>query len=110
MPKTITIKQLEEGMVLHSSAINTFGQTLVPAGTIINQNHINALKTWNISSVIIKTEETEDKNEFSEELLELAKQDVYSRIKWEPSNKNELDLINLGIIAVAHRIKKQQKK
>ncbi len=104
MPRIISIDEIEEGMVLQNSITNSYGQVLVNAGITLEERHKKILKTWNISTIVIKADEMMENEEISEEIYAQAKAEVYSRMKWEPRNKYEEDFVELGIYAKARKI------
>ena len=106
MPKTITIDEIEEGMEVHSEVTNKFGQVLIGSGAILNEKHKKILKTWNIAQVEIKSDDQEEAQSFSEEALSAAREFIATKIKWEPRNKFEEELISIAVISAAIWLKK----
>lgn len=110
MPRIISIDELEEGMVLQNSITNSYGQVLVNAGVTLEERHKKILKTWNISTIVIKADDMIENEEISEEIYAQAKEELRSRMKWEPRNKYEEDFIELGIYAKARKIQRAEVK
>ncbi len=109
MAVIITVEQIKDGMIVAEPVINNFGFTLVPSGTILNEKHKKVLKTWNVYTVSIKTDDTEDESEISEELKKLAIDRISKRMKWTPRNSQEINLYNTAIIRAAMICLKQSK-
>lgn len=107
MPKTISIDEITEDMELNAAVSNKFGQILIPAGVLITEKHKKILKTWNISSVEIKSDEQESQEvEISQDFYDLAIGFVKKKIKWEAKNKYEEELIAIAIKSTAIAFKK----
>ncbi|GAB1372695.1 hypothetical protein MASR1M45_27580 [Candidatus Kapaibacterium sp.] len=88
-------------MVLAESVVNSFGQTLLNAGCIIGSNHKRILKTWNLTSVSIKSDDDEVENKISSELLKFAEDNLKLRLLWQPKLPAEIDLYNSAILHLA---------
>jgi len=98
MSRLVSINEIEPGMVLKKTIKNNFGQVLLSEDVCLTAQHILILKTWNVPSVFIESEENEQIVEFSEDDLILAKTKLKERFIWEPRNENENDLLKLGMI------------
>jgi len=103
MSIAIQIEQIKDGMILSETLSNSFGQTLIPSGTILNERHIRILKTWNIFTISIRSNESDEDSKLSEELRAKAMEVLNQRLNWEPRNIYEEDLVNLGIIHIAKK-------
>lgn len=111
MSGRLPIDKVKVGDKITEPVINSFGQTIVPARTVLNNKHIKLFKMWNIKSVTIEQDgddRSEADIEFSDEVLLLAKKRLDKRLKWEPENDFEQDLYLLGIINAANKIVKSQ--
>ncbi len=97
MAKLVFIEDALEGMVLNEPIVNNQGQTLLPAGITIGSNHLRILKTWNIRSIYIKEDKSEEDNKISDEMLLVSKEKLMSRIKWSPRLEIEEDLLNAAV-------------
>ncbi|MCX6153941.1 MAG: hypothetical protein NT007_07270 [Candidatus Kapabacteria bacterium] len=106
MPKSIPIEEIKDGMILSDSLVNNFGQTLVPAGTVLSDRHSRILKTWNIFTVSIKSDSTEDDFEINDDIRKKAKEKLDLRMNWEPRNAAEEDLYLLGLLYTAKNLLK----
>jgi len=108
MSKVISIDSIEPGLILSKPIVNSFGQVLLGAGTEIQDRHIKLLKTWNIETFEVKeTESTSvEEYEIGDDILEDATNKIKKRMKWQPRNKIEQDLVNMGIIFMAESITK----
>lgn len=104
MPKVIAVDQLTDGMILAEPLMNNFGQTLIPAGTKLFQRHSRILRTWNIRTIAIKSDESEEEREISVELMEISRDKLQKKMKWEPRNKIETDLFNMGLLHLARKL------
>ncbi len=100
MASLVSIDELKEGMIVAEPIINNFGQTLLPAGIKLNTKHQIILKTWNISSVYIQSDEDDIgfDVELSPELKEKSAKYLLDRMTWIPEQKIEKDLFSAGII------------
>ncbi len=56
----VTIDNLRNGMVLNRDTKNTFGQLLLPSGTVLTDKHIYTLKAWGVTETDIKGISEED--------------------------------------------------
>lgn len=106
----ITVEQIKDGMITAEPVINNFGFTLIPAGTALMEKHKKVLKTWNVFTVSIKTDDVDENEEISEELKALAIERLSKRMKWSPRNNLEINLYHTAIIRAAKLCLKQQKE
>lgn len=100
MVKVVALNQIEPGMVLKKPVKNNFGQILLGDNTVLTATHILALKTWNIPSVFVESEDDVQGEEFSEELIKAAYAKLLERFNWAPRNENERDLVRLGVVGL----------
>jgi hypothetical protein len=110
MSKLIAIDNIEEGMILSEPIKNKFGQVLLGADVTIQKKHIGFFKTWNIEFISIQSDKEEEEEEFTSEDYDSAKTQLYDRMKWNPRNQNEYDLIELGIFHFAKAVQKLRLK
>ncbi len=110
MAEKITIDKIEEGAVLAESIINNFGQTILGAGSILKKKHKIMLKTWNIETVTIRTDEKDDYVEITQNIKELALEKFSTRFTWSPSNSFEQELFDMGIKNLIQELSKQTKE
>ena len=106
MAQSIVIEDIKDGDILAEPVLNNYGQTLIPSGATLKQSHVNLLRTWNILSITIKSDQNEgdDGFEFSEEVKAMATEQMIRRMKWKPRNPNEEDLFQLGVFSAAKKI------
>lgn len=78
--------------------MNSYGQILIPSGATLSSKHITLLKTWNIQTVSIKSDDAEENTEMSEEVRHICIENLQKRMRWEARNENEKDLFQLGVI------------
>lgn len=97
MPKIISVNNVTEGMVLSEPIVNKFGQVLLGADIVLLKKHINFFKMWNIELVTIQSDD-EEEDTINDDDYESAKSNLFNRILWKPRNKNEEELIELGIV------------
>lgn len=109
MANTITVDDIEEGMILAEPVLNNFGQTLLQAGVTLSDKHKTILKTWNISLITVKTDDKEEEIEISPEVYALAEEKLKRRVKWTPKSSAEKDLYLMGIQHTAKKILKKNK-
>ncbi len=98
MGKVIVIDKAEQGMILDEPILNNFGQTLLPSGIELSQNHINMLKAWNINSLSIRTDSSGEP-EYSKEMKRIAEKYIRQVIEWEPEYPQEKDIFNIALYA-----------
>jgi hypothetical protein len=103
--KIINLNEITNGMQLAEPVINNFGQILMTKGTSLAERHIKLLKTWNISRVSIVDDietEPQDVTGYGEDIQEMARKILATRLIWIPRNEAEQDLYNMALI---HTIK-----
>ncbi len=98
MPKYVTIDEIEVGMIVSEAVVNNFGQTLVPVGTEIKENHAKVLKTWNVPGLLIKSDFNEEALLLHPELRSIARNRILKRMNWRPKNPMEADILEMGVI------------
>lgn len=101
MSKNVAVDNLIDGMILAEPLTNSFGQTLMPAGTIIKSNHIKILKTWNIRIIKIKSDENESEVKISPEIIKIAQDKLIARMHWKPTEEEEKQLFKIGVFQAA---------
>ena len=101
MATVIFLEDAVEGMTLSDSIVNNQGQTLLPAGIVLAQQHLRILKTWNIRLIHIKEDESEEENSINPELLKLAEENLITRMNWTAQIDIEIDLFNAAKQIVA---------
>lgn len=104
MPKTIPIAELQEGMILKNPVVNKFGQVLLREGTELKLSHNRVLQLWGINFLTIETTEETDAVSIDENIIAKSLEIINSRMKWEPRNKHEIDLVELTKKALANQI------
>lgn len=107
MSTTVLIDMVQPGVVLAEPITNTLGQTLINGGVELTAKHISLLRTWNIQFLKILDDENDKANEISETQMNFARDEFYKLLTWKPRNDAELDLIELGVISLAHRLKEK---
>lgn len=110
MSSIITIDEIQEGMIISDPVMNNFGLTLIPAGTVLKENHKRLLKTWNIRAVTIKDEDNDDELELPEETRIAAEEVLKQKMKWTPRNQIEHNLLQAAIIHVARKMLKTKEE
>ncbi|MCL5991598.1 MAG: hypothetical protein M1419_05800 [Bacteroidetes bacterium] len=104
MSEIVATNDIKIGMAVSEPVVNSFGQTLISSGAEINEQHIKLLKMWNISCISIKTSESDELEELTEDMINLGLDRLSKRLTWQPRNDNEKDLIDLGIISAVNII------
>ena len=104
MAKYIPVDDITPNMVLAEPILNNFGQTLMGAGLVLEDKHKRILKTWNIRSIAIKQSEADQEQVIPDEVKQLAKERIMHRIKWEPRNALEKNLIQMAVIYYSKKI------
>jgi hypothetical protein len=106
MPLSITVADIEDGMVLHNPIRNSSGQILLSAGMTLLKSHANILKTWNIYSLTVEGGEDEaNEVEITDNMKQKAKELLAERLTWTPSNEYEQEFYNLSLEHVIDIIK-----
>ncbi len=110
MSKLLSLDSIEPGAVLAEPVTNSLGQTLINSGVALTAKHISILRTWNVNSVKIVVDSDDEITDISEEHLVYAKSQMQKMISWTPRNDAEQDIIDLGILAIAHKYKNSIKR
>lgn len=105
MSRIISLDNIEPGFTLAEPVLNQFGQTLINSGVELTSRHINILRTWNVQTVCVKTDDNEENHLFSEGQINHAFEVLLKHIKWQPRNRNEEDLLKLGTYFFANKLK-----
>ena len=100
----IPIEEIKEGMISAEPIINNYGQTLLPAGAELKEKHKFLMKTWNIGSITIESDETEEDQELTEDERAQLMEKLSIRFRWKPRNPQEEDLLNMTIIHLARQV------
>jgi hypothetical protein len=100
MARYVLINEITDGMVLSEPIVNTFGQTLLPFGAELVEKHIKIFKTWNITGLMIKSENDETDDEITPEQKYFAIERLRKRMSWAPKNLLEKDLIEMAIYKI----------
>lgn len=58
MPK-VKLRELQPGVQLAKDAMNTYGRLLLTAGVILEERHLEVLRTWGVVEVEIVGDESE---------------------------------------------------
>jgi len=101
MSKLIRLDDLTPGMVLAEPVLNNYNQTLLSAGIELNDEKIKILRTWNIQTLYIKSENEDKPFEISPEILEICTEKLEKRMIWQPRNEIEKDLFDSAVHILA---------
>ena len=104
MQKLILIDDMEEGMILASSIKNKFGQVLLGAESRLELKHKNLFRTWGIESIYVISDEGDALDGINESILREAEELLAKRVRWNPKNENEEDLLNMGKERIIEKI------
>ena len=104
MKKVKELSEIENGDVLGEPVINSFGLLLLPVGVPLNDKQIRMLKMWNIKQVTVQLELDNYDSWLSDDLLSYSYRIFAERCLWSPSNENEDDLYNLGVVYEARKV------
>jgi hypothetical protein len=105
MSKTISIDAVEPESILAEPVTNSLGQTLINSGVTLTSKHISLLRTWNIQIVKIIDGSNDEVNNINEYQISQARIELKKYVRWTPRNNAEEDLIELGVLALAHKMK-----
>lgn len=109
MAKVIAVEDIQDGMINAEPIVNRYGQTLLAAGVVLNQQHSTFLKTWNIRTIKVNATVDEEENpEITEEMKQLALEKISKRTDWTPRIPIEEDLFRVAVIHHAKRMSKKQ--
>lgn len=100
MPTYISTNEIKQGMIIAEPLINNFGQTLLGAGVVLSEKHKMIFKTWNITGVLIKSNDDDEDQAISPELRKKAEERILSKLNWLPKFPVEKDLIEMVIIKI----------
>jgi len=106
--KLITPDKIEDGMILAETLMRDTGQVLCPINMRLVPKHRELFKSWGIETfnVFLEKDVNEDDEENTnqkdngETRLE-AEELLKKRMKWIPRNKNEKDLMEMGIQSIS---------
>lgn len=101
MSSIVDVNGIEEGMVLAEPLVNKFGQTLMPAGAVLKNTHKRLLKTWQIRTVHVKTNNPGEEDSIGDEALFEAERKLRSKMEWEPREPIEKNLFKAAAFAIA---------
>ncbi len=104
MPKTIPTSELQEGMILKNPVVNKFGHVLLREGTELKLAHNRVLQLWGINFLTIETPDETDLVVIDENIIAKSLELVRNRMKWEPRNKHEMDLLELTKKSISQQI------
>lgn len=110
MAEKISIDKIEEGNVLAEPILNNFGQTILGAGSVLKKKHKLLLKTWNIETVTIITDEKESLIELSDDIKKIAFEKFSQRFTWNPTNNFEKELFNMGVKNLIQNLSQKSKE
>jgi hypothetical protein len=101
MSKSLKLEDVIPGMVLAEPVLNSYNQTLLSAGMTLTEEKIKILRTWNIRTLYIKSDENDKKFEISSEILAICTDKLEKRMIWQPRNEIERDLFNSALQILA---------
>lgn len=104
---TITPDEIVDGMVLAEPIMKSTGQILFALHMQLEPKHIQTFKTWGIENFAVfvgEQKEVLQQNSGKAEEADIraeAEKLLKKRMRWEPRNKNEIDLYEMGIDSIA---------
>ncbi len=101
MSLIVDVNGIEEGMVLAEPLVNKFGQTLMPEGAVLKNSHKRLLKTWQIRTVQVKTNNPDDEDIIGDKALFEAEKKLRAKMDWEPREQIEKNLFKAATFAIA---------
>jgi hypothetical protein len=97
------LENLAEGMVTAEPVLNHLGQLLLGKGVALSARHLTVLKTWGIEKCLVEGGEAEITPEMNETVRKLALEQVKNRLRWEPGNSWEAEIIEIAVRQTARR-------
>jgi hypothetical protein len=96
MSKLISIQEFKEGQILSRPVKNQFGQVLIAENVRLGEHHKIILMTWGINKFYIKEDLESEINQNEDNILKI-KDKFNKRIKWEPRNHHEKEILRLAL-------------
>lgn len=109
----IPVSEAMIGMVVANSIINSYGQTLLPDKSIIEEQHLKLFKIWGVDSVSIhRRDEAQDSSmqELTSSLLEQGLRRLRQHVKWNPRIPIEHNLFKTAIKILARAISIEEQR
>ncbi|MEG8947290.1 hypothetical protein [Rosettibacter firmus] len=105
MSRLISVDEIKDGMILAEAIQNRFGHTLLGANVKLEEKHVRFLKSCGIQTIyIVDDSENGSKKEYDDQALEKAKSILSQRINWKPKNDYEEELIELATQHILEKI------
>ena len=105
MSKLVSIQEFKEGQILTQPIKNLFGQVLIAENVRLEERHKIILMTWGINEFYIDDDPENKIIQNEDEILKI-KNKFKERVKWEPRNHHEKEILKLALEEV---LKKQIK-
>jgi hypothetical protein len=99
MAKIVSTESQCEGLRLAAPVMNSYGQTILAAGTVIELRHRRLFSIWSIKHISVLMSDDEV-FEPGDALRVVAEERLRQRVKWQPRNSHERDLLELAIARV----------
>jgi hypothetical protein len=96
MSKLISIQEFKEGQTLTRPIKNLFGQVLIAENVRLEEQHKIILMTWGINEFYINEDPEDEIIQNEDEILKIKKE-FNERVKWEPRNHHEKELLRLAL-------------
>jgi len=103
MGKYISLDEIKPGMTLAAPVVNRYGQVVIASGIELQVHHIERLKTWGVFQVSIQSE-SDNGSGINQHILDLAKEQIDSKLTWTPRNQAEIDIYDAAIELAAMKI------
>lgn len=105
MSKLINVEDIKDGMELAEPITNRFGHVLLASNIKLEAKHIKFLKSCGIQTIYIVDENENNSNIiYDDNTLEKAKELLNQRINWKPKNNYEEELIEIAKQQILEKI------
>lgn len=104
MGKSIHINNFKKGMILSSSILNKYGQTLLKKNAKLDDSHKDLFHLWEIKYIYIENDSDNYAETINAEVYQLAKNKLDSILTWKPETDIEIDLYETALKHLANSL------
>ncbi len=110
MAKVISIDEIQDGMINLEPIVNRYGQTLLAKGVVLTEQHAMILRTWNIRTIRVNSDEQESDVELNDEIRQLILNKINKRLEWSPRNPIENNMIEMAVLHFSNELSSSQQE